>query len=691
VEYGPDGLQFLQPVRIGVPYSDAGVSDELLLGIQTYDPVSGEWKEVAVVERDTAANILYAEVSHFSLYQAAGPAGPTAPGAPYFNWGILWYTTTSGGAGATILADIRDPDGAVPDTIQSFEAIDPFDVVQYQFKKGDYYFDTALKLERDRGNLDAVHEFYLKWMPLPGPMVTGEYTARAMDTDGNVVELKKWLNVDPLPLVDAASIRIRNQATGMWEPAIQFQHVDTTQPLSFTWFPVKYGSKPVFYRVVIENWNSTPIYRSLRSADIEVTIPAEVVSQILVPHAAYRVRVEAYDKKSGRDASNRSNSDKAPFTTGTLSFNSGPFLQYAFGNVSQFSSPPVPELRAWVGVKNGWQGPVMTDAQVSVTVETPDLLTLPLEYNPPWSEFWLSRSELLPGRYLFRAVDGAGNQVQLLDYLDRTHVLPVPTGIDPVPYSASSNTTPLFSWGFLDEPKAFNVTVERWDGAIWQPVHNGPRIEDTSYPLPPGVLALGNRYRWRVRGHDGDNAGTSDSRAYGDLHEFFVTNPPATLPVAAIVADDGDTSEWGGIPPVAASPAGCNRNPSGCLPGNDFRSVSVARDAPGGVYFLVELSGPPDTTGTVHYILRPGWAAGFSTIDVFYSGTGAIYTVACYDPANNPVACNGLSMSAGNFLEVGVDFLPLGIEDTVAVDGGSWDPVFLDVDEFKAPVPVLYQ
>lgn len=532
VDYGPEGLKFAVPVRIGVPYSDVGVEDEGALRLFSYDVGVGGWVEVPIVERDMVANVVYAKVSHFSLYQVVGPAPSEVvdPLAPYFNLAALWASQSSGGTSVVMVADVRDPDGAVPSSIESLELIDSLGNAVATFKKGDYYFDTANKLYYDMGHSEVPYEFYLR--TLSGvSLESGEYVLRAMDVDGRVGEWRKELSVRPIPVVDSSTIRFKDQQSDQWITAHMFEGVRLDLPLTVTWQPVFYGGAPVYYRVVIQNWNQTIIYRSQRSASHEVTISADVLSSLLIPKAAYGLYVEAYDSPSGPDASNRSMSNIIYFTTQGLSFQD-PMFRWASARIYRYPEIPV-FVRGAARVTNGLKGEDLTPQDVTVTVLTPEGQEVPLDgyyaqyqgYDGrQWGEFGTRADAIsgLPlGHYVFRAVSSTGKEVYLKDYLNRSHLLPFPTPVDPPDGAVIvDTTTPTFSWEDLGEATTFSISLETQIGVSWTPIFVSPYVRGTSYTLPGGLLQRGKPYRWRVRCHDGTGAATEDTRSYSDYQYF---------------------------------------------------------------------------------------------------------------------------------------------------------------------------
>ena len=97
IDLGPDGLQFLLPVHISIPYLDDdndGIIDgtgiaESKVKLIYYNEADGNWEEIAVVNRNAERNLVEAETYHFSTYLVgvdpaagggSGGSGGTAQG-----------------------------------------------------------------------------------------------------------------------------------------------------------------------------------------------------------------------------------------------------------------------------------------------------------------------------------------------------------------------------------------------------------------------------------------------------------------------------------------------------------------------------------------------------------------------------------------------------------------------------------
>ncbi|MBI5789258.1 MAG: PKD domain-containing protein [Candidatus Schekmanbacteria bacterium] len=76
VDFGPDGLQFSQPVKIALPYS---IADPNKLQFCYYDSAKKNWNSLDIINIDTANQLVWAQTTHFTAYALLNPAEPLAP------------------------------------------------------------------------------------------------------------------------------------------------------------------------------------------------------------------------------------------------------------------------------------------------------------------------------------------------------------------------------------------------------------------------------------------------------------------------------------------------------------------------------------------------------------------------------------------------------------------------------------
>ena len=88
IDFGPDGLQFLLPVHISIPYSDDdndGIIDgtdiaENKVKLVYYNEEIGQWEDMAVINRNAQGNLVEAQTSHFSTYLVVVDSTSTTTG-----------------------------------------------------------------------------------------------------------------------------------------------------------------------------------------------------------------------------------------------------------------------------------------------------------------------------------------------------------------------------------------------------------------------------------------------------------------------------------------------------------------------------------------------------------------------------------------------------------------------------------
>jgi hypothetical protein len=87
IEFGPDGVVFLTPVRIMIPYTqddltNAGVNDPSQLEIFTYDTSTLSWEKIVVDSTDGVNAVLICTVGHFSMYMTGLTVGEMESAPP---------------------------------------------------------------------------------------------------------------------------------------------------------------------------------------------------------------------------------------------------------------------------------------------------------------------------------------------------------------------------------------------------------------------------------------------------------------------------------------------------------------------------------------------------------------------------------------------------------------------------------
>jgi hypothetical protein len=87
IEFGPDGVVFLTPVRIMIPYTqddltNAGLNDPSQLEVFTYDTSTLSWEKIVVESADGVNAVLICTVGHFSMYMTGLTVGEMESAPP---------------------------------------------------------------------------------------------------------------------------------------------------------------------------------------------------------------------------------------------------------------------------------------------------------------------------------------------------------------------------------------------------------------------------------------------------------------------------------------------------------------------------------------------------------------------------------------------------------------------------------
>jgi hypothetical protein len=267
VDFGPSGLTFSNPVTIAIPYNpESDVSKLKLLSFS-----GDQWTEdsVTVTDIDTAKKLIYAQVPHFSTYQAAD--GSAEQGFPVFQWINLWNINSAGNNVIAMGCSVTDSDGPdqsfMPHNISNLEVKAPDGYTYYQFIGGDWTYNTF-----------TGGKYYWRWirlsMPPDSPVFppSGTYKFSVTDVDGNITEQSKTLTIDPIPAVDSMTVQISrdglNWISQVDDPNGGFQQVALTgQSLWIKWKSVDdltaIPRKVYYYRVQIRNRTQTVLHNFL--------------------------------------------------------------------------------------------------------------------------------------------------------------------------------------------------------------------------------------------------------------------------------------------------------------------------------------------------------------------------------------------------------------------------------------------
>lgn len=258
VDFGPSGLTFSSAVTIAIPYNSG--SDVAKLKLMSFS--GDQWIEIPMTDIDTGRKLIYAQVSHFSTYQAAEGAGD--PGDPVFNWIRIWNINSAGNNVIALGCSVNDPDGPdqlfMPNNIRNLEVEWP-DAYTYKFIEGDWTHD-----------FDTKEGVYWRWIRLSELPVGGVYNFLVTDVDNKTTQQSKTLTIDPIPAVDGTKVQISRDGVNWISqgPNGGFEQVAITgQSLWVKWDSVDNLTatppKNYYYRVQIRNRTQTVLHNSLLS------------------------------------------------------------------------------------------------------------------------------------------------------------------------------------------------------------------------------------------------------------------------------------------------------------------------------------------------------------------------------------------------------------------------------------------
>jgi hypothetical protein len=282
-----------------------------------------------------------------------------------------------------------------------------------------------------------------------------------------------------------------------------------------------------------------------------VEIPIEVLNDILHDRSFYRIRIEVFDTGYKETASNKSESNLIPFTTGSLAL-SDPVIDWAFTYRNTYysggqlkdqlqctfaiidpnvapPSKPNPNLVTAINV-------TMPDGMVYTKNETKNDFSW--SYGTNNINFYLSipPSVYPTGKVLYQATYD-GQDYFFEDFLNypRYIIPPVPifgsdSQVEPLPVSEPTELNPLtLIWDASLSAKSYEARIDVLDGSwitLWYSSRITPVLENgnttVSYQVPVSVpITAGKTYRWLIRGYDGTAFGDSDNRA-SSLFKYFI-------------------------------------------------------------------------------------------------------------------------------------------------------------------------
>jgi hypothetical protein len=546
VDFGPSGLTFATPVTISVPYNRTSNATNVKLMSFSGD----QWVQVPISEINTSKKIVFAQVSHFSTYQAAEETGD--PNAPVFNWIDLLNINSAGNSVIAMGCSVSDPNGPAPDSIRSLTLEAPDGSVYYQFIEGDYLYRYT--------SLESTSEYYWRfirlWIPSdPLPAVhppSGTYKFSVTNVNNVTTEQIVTLNVEPIPVVDNTTVQISRDGSN-WIPQANsgFDQVNLNgQSLWVKWQPLNSPSNPLksyYYRVLVRNRTGAVLYKTDLVMVNMVEIPIEILNTILHDRSFYNMRIEVFDATSPPAASNKSESVAVPFTTGDLG-RSEPVIDWAVVLKNSFYS----------------NGQIQDHLQANFTFlarETPDLskfaVSVTLPPSPPeypYKTTYAKEDYVCSANNVAKSVNcylssppvsakyGTGKVLFKVSYREKDYFFedffnnsrtispPVPiSGGDTAASAVTVSIPPTLTWYPTLSGKTYELRIQATNGTLdtyspWlTPVLQLGQNTILSYEVS-SALSPGTTYGWQVRAYEGTSWGEIDGRG-SSVWKYFKYQP----------------------------------------------------------------------------------------------------------------------------------------------------------------------
>jgi hypothetical protein len=420
---------------------------------------------------------------------------------------------------------------------------------------GDVVFEGPSGIIASLG--DPGVEFYQPdssyYFSVQGQPEIGTYTFRVTSTaaTGSVerTDTDTQTVIREIPLPDETSFSPARDAV-----------VSSITPI-FSWDPVSYGDVPLYYRLQIQdaagNMGSTPRILDRTSFVIQ--------PGLLQPGQSYEWRVRVCDGDNWVAVENRSQSDWQPFTMAAmLDHPATPVVDLDNWGACTVNRSTGTIIDLYVKVIDH-DGIVLDDntGQPSHTViaSHPYAGTVPLnfDYNESNHTAYFYGSvdpgtaplANYAGNWTFTVTDPAGNTASTVDNLT-VAPLPYPDENTFVPSDGTpvADTTPTFTWGAVtatDPDQIVRYRVRIYTDDLSQTVWRG-YATDTTYTVPPGVLAPGTAYRYRIDVFDAHSSFDTDnhSRAPADSANYLRFTTGSESPDPYIDLDSNGVHTWNG-------------------------------------------------------------------------------------------------------------------------------------------------
>ena len=323
------------------------------------------------------------------------------------------------------------------------------------------------------------------WISLPGPPQNGTYTFTVNFTDGTVDTATDTQGpLVALPIIQA------------WQVTVDGNH--TTTP-TFSWPDVSPGN---YYRLQIFDQSGNTLFRSPRSTDLSVTIPANTIPVGI----NYQARVEVHDSDSFDTLNNRSNGEIINLDT----------IIIPFAGVTNVNRPD--------GIKTQLDLGINVDPRVD-----PSFVARAYVNGPGGFYYEFKKEDYLPayGEY-FQALDGSpalGDYIFTVELTDGTtqsvtdtqgplETLPIIRS-DEYEIIGDDGVTPTFKWPEVTGRVLFYRLIVQ--DSVGNDIIRTSRLGGTAYVTTPGELNPNTNYQLRVEIHDSNYFETLENRSNGEM------------------------------------------------------------------------------------------------------------------------------------------------------------------------------
>lgn len=421
---------------------------------------------------------------------------------PFFTSALVYALPEEHGLRSAIAVWVRDPNGSVPESIQSIIVTDPEGNILPAMEHGDY-----------------LPPWDMFWAVFDGGPTPGVYRFEVTDIEGKTAITHDYVDGSTVPVVDVETI----QASG-----------GDGLPLLISWAAPDGMEGPLYFRALIEDEQVNRVWGSGFITETAVTVPHNVT---LEQGVSYRLQVRALDYRYWGHHNAESRSGKKPL----ILDNSSPYFRWAGVYVYEDQGGIFTGLDASIHHPNA---PV-PDGIVSLTVEGPggfslDMLNHPsLYFDPQFNGFWVRvQGKLAPGVYTFTVTDRTGGSAVSRDWMGDA---PVPPLVDSSTIQVTGDPmAPVVSWegvsGYGARPY---YRVRLYDDG-GNTLYRSGREPQTFQSIPRGIIEPGELYQVRVETQDHLHWVTYNARS-NSLYALWTASEHPAMPVISgrVTGPDG--------------------------------------------------------------------------------------------------------------------------------------------------------